>query len=142
MSNIFIQFLILYCLVYSTTCTCPLLVRLPNPSNLVSRDRRSECLSPLRGNGRGLLHPPPPAGHHHGPLYQVSLPAVQGPWPALSNGECSAVQCSGGKRQNVTSCHQVSDPAEDWQPGEFELPEYLHHSINDSQVTEDRAIEI
>ena len=60
----------------------------------------------------------------------------------VSAVQCSAVQCSGGKRQNVTSCHQVSDPAEDWQPGEFELPEYLHHSINDSQVTEDRAIEI
>ena len=29
---------------------------------------------------------------------------------------------------------QVSDPVEEWVPGEFELPEYLHHSTNDSQV--------
>ena len=48
-----------------------------------------------------------------------------------------SVMVSGVKME--TKCHlvtfQVSDPVEEWVPGEFELPEYLHHSINDSQVT-------
>ena len=39
--------------------------------------------------------------------------------------------------ENVTFLvtFQVSDPVEEWVPGEFELPEYFHHSINDSQVS-------
>ena len=40
-------------------------------------------------------------------------------------------------RENVTL--QVSEPVEEWVPGEFELPEYLHHSMNDSQVTQHTA---
>ena len=38
------------------------------------------------------------------------------------------------ERDNVT--FQASDPVEEWVPGEFELPEYLHHSITDGQVTD------
>lgn len=79
------------------------------------------------GNGSGLLHSPDVTVDSAGDVYKVSLSAVQGPRWAVTDGEWS-----GYKLSAVTMCLKVSQPVEEWVPGEYELPEYFHYST-DSQ---------